>query len=325
MTQSIQSINRRRFLQSTSAAIACGACCQLHADEPAGDAKQSAVIDIHQHINFSDRNNETLLAHQKMMGISKSILLPAGSPMNTRSTRGGVGNGLEADVFDTQAAADFVSQHSDAYAFFCNEVPDSEDAIKKLEGWLEKGAIGIGESKFHIEIDSPPMMRVYEVARAYNVPILMHFQYQTYSLGFDRMPKILEKFPTVNFIGHAQTFWANISAGHEQKVLYPKTTVVPGGLTDHLLSDYPNMFGDLSAGSGHNAMTRDMDHAAAFLQRHHKKLFFGTDCSDKVGTGDKCSGSKQLALVRQLVTDPVQRNAILFGNANRLIFRNEDE
>lgn len=325
MKHSMPSIDRRRFLQSTSAAFACGIGCQLHADEPSTAATQSAVIDIHQHVNFSHRNNEALLAHQKAMGVSKSILLPSGSAMNTPSTLGGVGNGLQADVFDTQAAADFASQHPDNYAYFCNEVPDSEDAIQKLEGWLERGAIGIGESKFHLEIDSPPMLRVYEVAKAYKVPILMHFQYQTYNMGFERLPKILEMFPTVNFIGHAQTFWANISAGHEQKVLYPKTPVMPGGLTDHLLSDYPNIFGDLSAGSGHNAMTRDIEHAADFLQRHHKKLFFGTDCSDKDGTGDKCSGSKQLALVRQLVTDPVQQHAILFGNANRVIFRSHAE
>jgi hypothetical protein len=32
--------------------------------------------------------------------------------------------------------------------------------------------------------------------------------------------------------------------------MYPKTPVTPGGITDRLLSDYPNMFGDMSAGSG---------------------------------------------------------------------------
>ncbi len=68
---------------------------------------------------------------------------------------------------------------------------------------------------------------------------------------------MLKKYPKVNFIGHAQTWWANVDRGHkDQKILYPKTKVTPGGLTDRLLSDYPNMFGDLSAGSGLNFFLR---------------------------------------------------------------------
>ena len=129
--------------------------------------------------------------------------------------------------------------------------------MKKIEYWLKRGAIGIGESKFHLEVDSPPMLRLYAIAREWNVPILMHFQHKTYNMGFERMAKILQKFPTVNFIGHAQTWWGNIHKGHDQAVMYPKGRVTPGGITDALLSDFPNMYGDLSAGSGLNAMLRD--------------------------------------------------------------------
>ena len=32
-------------------------------------------------------------------------------------------------------------------------------------------------------------------------------------------------------------------------------------ITDRLLSDYPNMYGDMSAGSGLNALLRDEEHA----------------------------------------------------------------
>ena len=289
----------------------------------AADEHVEQVIDIHQHVNFRDRDNDTLLEHQKKMGIGKTILLPAGSPMNRPSTLDGKGNGLQASVLETQAAADFAAKHPEAYAFFCNEVPDSDGAHQKIEGWLERGAIGIGESKFHLEIDSPPMMRIYEIARAYSVPVLMHFQFNVYNMGFERLPKILEKFPTVNFIGHAQTFWANISAGHDQTVMYPKTPVVAGGMTDVFLRDYANLYGDLSAGSGLRALTRDEEHASAFLDRHHKKLFFGSDCNDHVGTGEPCSGSQKLALIRKLVTDPEKRHAIFYGNADRVIFGNQ--
>ena len=66
----------------------------------------------------------------------------------------------------------------------------------------------------------------------------------------------------------------------------------------------------------------DEEHAAAFLDRHHMKLFYGSDCNDKDGQGDKCSGSQQLSTVRKLVPDQKMRHAILFGNANRVIFGN---
>ena len=315
-------MKRRHFLKTTALATAGLTCrAEIQANEDASDP----VIDIHQHVNYHLRDNDVFLEHQKAMRIRKTILLPAGTPMNRPSTHLGKSNGLAADVSGTQEAADFVAKYPDSYAFFSNEVPDEVDAVKKMEYWLERGAIGIGESKFQLEIDSPPMLQMYEVARAHSVPVLMHFQYQTYNLGFERLGKILDKYPTVNFIGHAQTWWANISAEVDQEVLYPRTPVVPSGMTDYYLSNYANMFGDLSAGSGLLAMTRDEEHAAGFLDRHHAKLFYGSDCADNDGQGETCSGAMQLAMVRKLVQDPKKRHAILFGNADRVIFGNEPE
>ena len=113
--------------------------------------------------------------------------------------------------------------------------------------------------------------------------MLLHFQYGRYNTSYERFPRILEKFPKVNFIGHAQTFWANIDAKAEQKVLYPKGPVTPGGLTDRFLAEYPNFFADMSAGSGLNALLRDEEHARGFLTRHQDKLMYGSDCNDAVG------------------------------------------
>ena len=79
--------------------------------------------------------------------------------------------------------------------------------------------------------------------------MLMHFQYEMFNTGFERFGDILEKYHDVIFIGHAQTFWANIDAKHpDQKILYPKGPVTPGGMTDRYLSDHANFFGDMSAG-----------------------------------------------------------------------------
>jgi hypothetical protein len=125
----------------------------------------------------------------------------------------------------------------------------------------------------------------------------MHWQYERYNLGFDRFYKMLEKYPRTMFVAHAQTWWANIDRNYKDdaKNLYPKGKVTPGGLTDSYLRDYPNTFGDLSAGSGLNALKRDEDHAREFLHRHQDKLIYGSDCDDHFGYGDKCQGAQTIA------------------------------
>jgi predicted TIM-barrel fold metal-dependent hydrolase len=164
------------------------------------------------------------------------------------------------------------------------------------------------------------METVYEVAQAHRVPVLLHFQYEMFNTGYERFWKILEKWPKVNFIGHAQTFWGNVDAGHvdRQRVMYPRGKVTPGGWTDRYLRDYPNMFGDLSAGSGLNSFTRDEDHARGFIERHQDKLLYGSDCSDRVGFGPQCTGASMISAIRRLSPDKAVERKLLFGNANSL-------
>jgi predicted TIM-barrel fold metal-dependent hydrolase len=80
------------------------------------------------------------------------------------------------------------------------------------------------------------------------------------------------------------------------------------------------MYGDLSAGSGLNAFTRDEGHAREFIQRHQDKLLYGSDCSDHDGQGSKCSGAGMIAAIRRLsATKDIQRK-LLYKNAKR-VFR----
>lgn len=61
-----------------------------------------------------------------------------------------------------------------------------------------------------------------------------------YNYGFERFHTMLERHPKTLFIGHAQTWWANIDKNHtNQAVLYPKGKVAPGGLTDRSWSSVP--------------------------------------------------------------------------------------
>ena len=307
---------RREFLTTSSLVLLGIATPGLHADSI--DAVEP-IIDIHQHLGYSGRPDEVLLTHQRAMGATTTILLPAGRPVSRPSTHDGVSNGLQAQCLGNEACRQFAKTHGKSFAFGANEVPDIEGATEEIDRYLKRGGVIIAEQKFGVECDAPEMQKIYELAQAHRVPVLMHWQFQMYNYGFERFYKMLEKYSRVNFLGHAQTWWANIDKNNaDQTVMYPKGPVTPGGLTDRYLSDYPNMYGDLSAGSGLNALTRDEDFSRDFLKRYQDKLVYGSDCSDLEGSGPKCQGAQTIATIRRLAGDKTIERKLLYGNAKKL-------
>ena len=311
-------MNRREFLTDSSLAL-LGIAAQAY-ESPAGLQSSEPIIDLHQHIGYSGRPDDVLVAHQRKMGVTRTILLPAGRPLSVPSTHQGKSNGLDAQAAGNDVCYRFAQARPDAFAFAANEVPDIPEATREIEQYLKRGALLIAEQKFGVDCDSAEMQRIYALAQAYRVPVLMQWQFKMYNYGFERFYKMLEKYPKVNFIGHAQTWWANIDKNHhDQSVLYPKGPVTRGGLTDSYLSDYPNMFGDLSAGSGNNALTRDEDFTRDFLTRHQDKLLYGSDCSDHEGTGPKCIGTRTIAAIRRLAATKGIERKLLHDNAKKLM------
>ena len=286
-------LSRRVFLASAAAGLA---------------RASETVIDIHQHTNYAGRTDDQLIAHQRAMGVTHTVLLPAGSKY-----------GLAVDAGGNESVVALAKRYPGSFSFFANELPDIPGARQVLEKCLKAGAIGIGEQKFAVDCDSPAIHMVADVAEEFGVPVLLHFQHAAYNMGIERFHKVVEKHARASFIGHAQTWWGNINRNHEQAEMYPKTKVTPGGITDRLLSDYPNMYGDLSANSGLNALLRDEDHAREFLARHQDKLLYGSDCDDHVGEGAACSGAKCLAAIRRLAPNGEITEKILRGNAARVL------
>jgi len=305
---------RRQFILATAGAMA-GAT--THAQETTAEP----VIDIHQHTNYRTRTtDEQLLGHQKaMLGAGgRSILLPSGSPQNMPSTHNGKSNGLAVNTGGNADCMRVAKAHPDLFLFGANEVPDLPGARDEIEKYLKLGAVIIAEQKFAVECDSEPSQKLYELAAAYNAPILLHFQHKTYNLGYERFYKMLEKFPRTIFIGHAQCFWGNIDKNHDQTQNYPKGPVTPGGITDKYLSDYPNMFADMSAGSGLNSLLRDEEHTKGFLGRHQDKILYGSDCADLLGRGPGCQGAGTIAAIRRLAPTKSVERKILFENSKKL-------
>ena len=300
--------SRREFLKTaavTASATAFASSTILAADSTAA---AEPVIDIHQHTNYSGRTDEQLIAHQRAMGVTTSVLLPAGKMY-----------GLDAECGGNDTCVDLSKRLPKEYVYFANEVPYLSEAKATITRFLKTGAIGIGEQKFRVLSDSGHLAKIAEIAAEFNVPILLHFQETDYNLEFQRFYKTLEKYPKVNFIGHAQTWWANIDKDAKPGVLYPKGPVTPGGITDRYLSDHPNMYGDLSAGSGLGAIQRDEAHFKAFIERHQDKLMYGSDCNDKVGSGEACQGAQTLAAVRKLAPTKAIERKLLYENAKKLL------
>jgi uncharacterized protein len=266
------------------------------------------IIDIHQHTNYAGRSDAELIQHQRDMGVTRTVLLPAGSKY-----------GLAVGAGGNDSVLAVAKQYPKEYVFFANELPDIPQAKTVLEKYLKLGAIGIGEQKFPVDADSKAIDLVASIAQHFHVPVLLHFQHQTYNLGYERFHTVLERHPKVNFIGHAQTFWGNIDKNLNQADLYPKTKVTPGGLTDRWLSDYPNLFADMSAGSGLKALLRDEDNAREFLKRHQDKLMYGSDCDDRKAGDPRCTGIKQIAAIRRLSPSHEIERKILYGNAARVL------
>ena len=85
--------------------------------------------------------------------------------------------------------------------------------------------------------------------------------------------------------------------------------VTPGGKLPRLLAEYPNVYADISAGSGHNALSRDAESGRRFIDEHWRKLLYGTDCYD----------TKHIDLLRSLELPAEAFNAITHDNAASII------
>ncbi len=232
----MQPISSRRQFLAISTGLLLASHCRALVDAAEQQTTQVAsaepIIDIHQHTSYRQRSNETLMAHQRAMGVTRTILLPSGSAVQRPSTGegkqnglGGVGAGGNASVIE------LAKEHPNEFSFGSNEVTDLPEARDVIEKQLKAGAIIIGEQKFAVQCDSRESQILYALAADYKVPILLHFQHEAYNLGFEFFEKMLQKYPKTIFIGHAQTWWANIDANHkDQSVLYPRGGVTAGAL-----------------------------------------------------------------------------------------------
>jgi len=175
---------------------------------------------------------------------------------------------------------------------FCNVDPramtNSADASldELLSFYKEQGCKGIGEVSANLPFLDPMVQNLFRHAQAVGLPLTFHMAPRmggAYGLyddpGLPQLERSLQLWPGLKFLAHSPTFWAEMAPLETpaDRYGYPKYPVKEEGVVPKLMRRYENLLGDLSAGSGCNALARDLDYAVDFLNEFQDRLFFGTD------------------------------------------------
>lgn len=222
---------------------------------------------------------EEVLAKWDAYGIKSGILLPVVSPEYMGPTQ------TNAEVLA------LVREYPERFSWFCNIDPracgnsPNSDFSSLLRTCKDQGALGLGEITANLPFDDPLMKNLFSHCEQNGMPVLFHIAPQQggcYGLvddvGLPGLENALQTFPSLVFIAHSQPFWAEIAQGvtPQNRNQYPKGLVKPGRVVE-LMRHYSNLYADLSANSGFNALKRDEEFALTFLEEFSDRLFFATD------------------------------------------------
>ena len=196
---------------------------------------------------------------------------------------------MTGQVQNVEEVAGIAANYPDKFYFFMNLCPHSfyknpeADYSELIEYYLAMGAKGVGEMCENMTFYDPLMDNMLMYINKYKLPLTIHMthnEFCDYGLRDDNELSGLEiaaqKWKDITFLCHSAVFWAEIS-GDDVHDGYPTGKVQPGGRVVELMRKYPNIHGDLSAGSGLNAIMRDREFGIAFLNEFQDKLYFGQD------------------------------------------------
>jgi predicted TIM-barrel fold metal-dependent hydrolase len=311
--------DRRRFLRGALATATAALAFDRGLPRPRAEANEAVggpYVDVHTHLGRTWNGDPPLTAEGLVRwmdenNVAKAVVLPLVSPESSSYL-----NLTELALAGSKA-------YPDRLVPFCCIDPRTsyrngrKGLVAMLREYVDQGARGFGEHKVGLPIDDPRMMAVYEACGDLKLPVLFHCDdiRGTDRAGLPGLDRVLSAFPEVNFIGHGPGFWASISGDVTTSGLggYPKAKVAPGGALDRLFDAHKNLWGDLSAGSGANAIGRDPEFGRGFLLRRADRLLFGTDYL-KPG-----QAVPQFALLAGIDLPAEVRARIERGNAARLL------
>ena len=195
-----------------------------------------------------------------------------------------------------------------------------------LRHYRDRGCKGIGEVMPNLPFEDPRCQNLFKHVEEVGFPFIFDISSRiggTYGFyddaGLPQLERTLQRFPKLIILGHGPAYWAEMAQLETpaDRGGYPKYPVKEEGAVPKLFRRYPNMYGDLSAGSGYNALARDPEHAVQFLNEFQDRLLFGTDI---------CSAGAELPLAGFLLKlkeegkiDATAFEKIARGNAIKLL------
>ncbi len=231
---------------------------------------------------------EELIAAYDRIGIEAAVLLPG---VNPECCHGPQSN---------EEVLELAEKYRGRFIPFCNMDPRALSNSPRapfgdfFKYYRDKGCKGIGEVCANLRILDPLVQNLFKGAEEAGLPLTFHlspFLGYSYGLvdesGLPGLEESLKRFPNLKFFGHSQTFWAEMGkvTSVDARMGYPSGLITEEGRVAILMRQYPNLYGDLSAGSGCNALKRDRAYAVKFLHEYQDRLFVGTDiCQPTIPT-----------------------------------------
>lgn len=263
---------------------------------------------------------EQLIAIMDATGVDKGILLPGISPECRKQYS------TNEDILD------ICKKYPDRFIPFCNIDVRSEgnspgaNHSRQLTYYKQHGCKGVGELTANLPITDPMVLNFFEHCQACHMPVLLHLAPQAGGcyglidqLHLPGLERCLKLFPDLTFIGHSQPFWAEISGDltDAQRNGYPTGPVAPNGAVPRLLREHPNLYADISANSGYNALTRDETFGPQFAVEFHDRLLMGTDIASPKNDFQHAALLRGWKQEGKLSDDAFEN--IAWQNANRIL------
>ncbi len=260
------------------------------------------IIDAHNHPDWHGHNLERFIENMDRFGIAKTWLFSwECGPREYMETTTSV---IPAPVLSTTAGpipfSRCISYKERApERFILGYGPDPRDPLasrKLIAAHDIYGARCCSEMKCRTMYDSPDCLRLFRTAGKLHMPVTLHFDYdfqitpedpwtEWWGGTIDTLENLLKACPDTVFLGHAPGFWIHISNDALwKKQRYPAKTdpVVPGGRIPLLMRKYPNLYCDISAGSGCLALSRDLDFTRKFLTEFQDRVLYARDYFDNI-------------------------------------------
>lgn len=260
------------------------------------------IIDAHNHPDWHGHDLNKFLANMDRYGIEKTWLLNWECPEHEYdvSYKHVVPAPLLGSATGPIPFSRCVSYKERApERFVLGYCPDPRlpDACARLKAAHEiYGAKICGELKCRMMYDSPDALRMFHLAGELKMPVTFHLQYtfqkkcsepwdEWWGGTIDTLERVLRACPETIFLGHAPGFWIHISNDELWKQTNyppPEAKVIEGGRISELLRKYPNLYCDISAGSGCMALRRDPEFAKKFLIEFQDRILYARDYFDNI-------------------------------------------